>query len=72
MMGLGQKLALLHNSVQQPPKKQDFGGAPMQFVDSEGAHCSVGAEAASSVEPVRASHRKSFGGRDASESSSPV
>ena len=29
-----------------PPKKQDFGGALAQFVDSEGAHCSVGAEAA--------------------------
>ena len=30
-----------------PPKKQDFGGvlAP-QFVDSEGAHCSVGTEVA--------------------------
>ena len=30
-----------------PPKKQDFGGVLAQFVDSEGAHCSVGAEAAS-------------------------
>jgi len=29
-----------------PPKKQDFGGLLAQFVDSEGAHCSVGAEAA--------------------------
>ena len=29
-----------------PPKKQDFGGALAQFVDSEGAHCSVGAAAA--------------------------
>ena len=29
-----------------PPKRQDFGGVPAQFVDSEGAHCSVGAEAA--------------------------
>ena len=29
-----------------PPKKQDFGGALAQFLDSEGAHCSVGAEAA--------------------------
>jgi predicted enzyme related to lactoylglutathione lyase len=29
-----------------PPKKQDFGGVLAQFVDSEGAHCSVGAEAA--------------------------
>lgn len=29
-----------------PPKKQDFGGVQAQFVDSEGAHCSVGAEAA--------------------------
>jgi len=28
-----------------PPKKQDFGGVLAQFVDSEGAHCSVGAEA---------------------------
>jgi uncharacterized glyoxalase superfamily protein PhnB len=28
-----------------PPKKQDFGGVQAQFVDSEGAHCSVGAEA---------------------------
>ena len=28
-----------------PPKKQDF-GVLAQFVDSEGAHCSVGAEAA--------------------------
>jgi hypothetical protein len=27
-------------------KKQDFGGVLAQFVDSEGAHCSVGAEAA--------------------------
>ena len=25
-----------------PPKKQDFGGLLAQFVDSEGAHCSVG------------------------------
>ena len=36
-------------AVQQfsmPPKKQDFGGVLAQFVDSEGAHCSVGAEAA--------------------------
>ena len=29
-----------------PPKKQDFGGVLARFVDSEGAHCSVGAEAA--------------------------
>jgi lactoylglutathione lyase len=29
-----------------PPKKQDFGGVLAQFVDSEGAHCSVGAESA--------------------------
>jgi hypothetical protein len=29
-----------------PSKKQDFGGVLAQFVDSEGAHCSVGAEAA--------------------------
>ena len=29
-----------------PPKKQDFGGVLAQFVDSEGAQCSVGAEAA--------------------------
>jgi uncharacterized glyoxalase superfamily protein PhnB len=29
-----------------PPKKQDFGAVLAQFVDSEGAHCSVGAEAA--------------------------
>jgi predicted enzyme related to lactoylglutathione lyase len=29
-----------------PPKKQDSGGVLAQFVDSEGAHCSVGAEAA--------------------------
>ena len=29
-----------------PPKMQDFGGVLAQFVDSEGAHCSVGAEAA--------------------------
>ena len=28
-----------------PPKKQDFGGVLAQFVDSEGAHCSVGTEA---------------------------
>jgi hypothetical protein len=27
-------------------KKQDFGGVLAQFVDSEAAHCSVGAEAA--------------------------
>ena len=27
-------------------KKQDFEGVLAQFVDSEGAHCSVGAEAA--------------------------
>ena len=25
-----------------PPTKQDFGGLLAQFVDSEGAHCSVG------------------------------
>jgi len=29
-----------------PPKKQDYGGVLAQFVDSEGAHCSVGADAA--------------------------
>jgi predicted enzyme related to lactoylglutathione lyase len=29
-----------------PPKKQDFGGLLAQFVDSEGAHCSVAAKAA--------------------------
>jgi predicted enzyme related to lactoylglutathione lyase len=29
-----------------PPKKQDFGGVLAQFIDSEGSHCSVGAEAA--------------------------
>ncbi len=29
-----------------PPKKQEFGGVLAQFVDSEGAHCSVGAEVA--------------------------
>jgi lactoylglutathione lyase len=29
-----------------PPKQQDFGGVLAQFVDSEGAHCSVGADAA--------------------------
>lgn len=29
-----------------PPKKQDFGGMLAQFVDFEGAHCSVGVEAA--------------------------
>ncbi|HXW93933.1 MAG TPA: VOC family protein [Terriglobales bacterium] len=29
-----------------PPKQQDFGGVLAEFVDSEGAHCSVGAEAA--------------------------
>jgi len=29
-----------------PPKKQDFGGVLAQFVDSEGAHCSVGGGAA--------------------------
>jgi lactoylglutathione lyase len=29
-----------------PPKKQDFGGVLAQFVDSEGAPCSVGSEAA--------------------------
>jgi uncharacterized glyoxalase superfamily protein PhnB len=29
-----------------PSKKQDFGGVLAQFVDSEGAHCSVGADAA--------------------------
>ena len=28
------------------PKKQDFGGVLAQFVDSEGSHCSMGAEAA--------------------------
>jgi lactoylglutathione lyase len=28
-----------------PPKKQDYGGVLAQFVDSEGAHCSVGADA---------------------------
>jgi hypothetical protein len=28
------------------PKKQDFGGVLAQFFDSEGTHCSVGAEAA--------------------------
>jgi uncharacterized glyoxalase superfamily protein PhnB len=26
-----------------PPNNQDFGGVLVQFVDSEGAHCSVGA-----------------------------
>jgi lactoylglutathione lyase len=29
-----------------PPKKQVFGGVLAQFLDSEGAHCSVGTEAA--------------------------
>src|SRR5579863_3678825 len=29
-----------------PPKKQDFGAVLAQFLDSEGAYCSVGAEAA--------------------------
>jgi len=29
-----------------PPKKQDFGGLLAQFVDSEGEHCSVAAQAA--------------------------
>jgi predicted enzyme related to lactoylglutathione lyase len=29
-----------------PPKKQDFGGLLAQFVDSEGAHCSVAAKVA--------------------------
>ena len=29
-----------------PPKKQGFGGVLAQFVDSEGAHRSMGAEAA--------------------------
>ncbi|HXY10804.1 MAG TPA: VOC family protein [Terriglobales bacterium] len=29
-----------------PPRRQDFGGVLAQFIDSEGAHCSVGAEAA--------------------------
>ena len=29
-----------------PPQKQDFGGVLAQFVDSKGAHCSVGAGAA--------------------------
>jgi uncharacterized glyoxalase superfamily protein PhnB len=28
------------------PKKQDFGSVLAQFFDSEGTHCSVGAEAA--------------------------
>jgi lactoylglutathione lyase len=27
-----------------PPTQQDFGGELAQFVDSEGAHCSVGAQ----------------------------
>jgi lactoylglutathione lyase len=27
-----------------PPTKQDFGGLLAQFVDSEGAHCSVGGQ----------------------------
>lgn len=29
-----------------PPKEQDFGRVLAQFLDSEGAHCSVGADAA--------------------------
>ena len=29
-----------------PPRKQDFGGLQAQFVDSEGAHCSVAAKVA--------------------------
>jgi lactoylglutathione lyase len=28
-----------------PPTKQDFGGVLAQFIDSEGAHCSVGTAA---------------------------
>jgi lactoylglutathione lyase len=28
--------------LSMPPTKQDFGGLLAQFVDSEGAHCSVG------------------------------
>jgi len=27
-----------------PPTEQDFGGVLVQFIDSEGVHCSVGAE----------------------------
>jgi uncharacterized glyoxalase superfamily protein PhnB len=29
-----------------PPKKQDFGGVLAQFIDSEGAQCSLGVQAA--------------------------
>jgi len=36
----------VHFSI--PPKKQDFGELLAPFVDSEGAHCSVGAAAAKS------------------------
>jgi uncharacterized glyoxalase superfamily protein PhnB len=36
----------VHFSI--PPKKQDFGELLAAFVDSEGAHCSVGAAAAKS------------------------
>jgi predicted enzyme related to lactoylglutathione lyase len=32
-----------------PPTRQDFGGTLAQFVDSEGARCSVGEEASSSA-----------------------
>ena len=35
-----------------PPKKQDFGGVLAQFVDSEGAHCSVSGEAAKAPQPA--------------------
>ena len=31
--------------LSMPPMKQHFGGVPAQFVDSEDAHCSVGAAA---------------------------
>lgn len=31
--------------VSMAPKKQDFGGVLAQFVDSEGAHCSIGSDA---------------------------
>ena len=31
--------------LNMPPNKQGFGGVLAQFVDSEGAHCNVGAGA---------------------------
>jgi predicted enzyme related to lactoylglutathione lyase len=39
-----QEMKIKRVQFSMPPTKQDFGGLLAQFVDSEGAHCSVGGQ----------------------------